>query len=113
MALSSTNLEGVVDAQVIALEEELAGRAVDEFKGRVSALLEEGHSQLILDCKQLRILSSEGLEALLWVIEEVQRNGGLVKIATLGPIPRKVFELTQFNRIFEIYDEVLEALKSF
>ena len=113
MSVSGTNLEGVVDAKIITLEEEMAGRVVEEFKSQVASALEDGQVQLILDCKNLRFLNSEGLEAFLWVIEEVERAGGLIKIASLGKIPQKIFELTQFNRIFEIYDDVLAALKNF
>ena len=47
------------------------------------------------------------------MIEEIQGTGGLVKIASLGETPTKVFEITQFNRIFETYDDVIAALKSF
>ena len=38
MSVSGTNLEGVVDAKIITLEEELTGRAVEEFKGQVASI---------------------------------------------------------------------------
>ncbi len=110
--MSGTSLEGVVDAEIIVLEEELAGKTLGDFRTRVRDALETGKNQLILDCKALNVVNSEGLETLLWVIEEVQESGGLVKIASLGKIPREVFKLTQFDRIFETYDDVIAALKS-
>ena len=112
MAVGGANLEGVVDAQIITVSEELIGKAVNEFKDQVTTVLEAGHHNIILDCKALKLLDSQGLEALLWLIEEVQTAGGMVKIASLEKIPRKVFEITQFHRIFDIYDDVIAALKS-
>lgn len=112
MAVGGTNLEGVVDAQIITLSEELVAKTLNEFKDQVTSVLDLGHCNIILDCKALKLLDSQGLEAMLWLIEEVQTAGGMVKIASLEKIPRKVFEITQFNRIFDIYDDVIAALKS-
>jgi anti-anti-sigma factor len=110
---TGANLESIVDAEIVPIDEELTGKGISEFKSRMSGAIEAGHRQIILDCKKLKILNSEGLEALLWSIEEVQNAGGLVKLASLGRNPTKVFEVTQFDRIFEIYDDVIAALKSF
>lgn len=110
---TGANLESIVDAEIIPLEEELTGKGISEFKSRVSGAVEAGHRQIILDCKKLKIVNSEGLDTLLWAIEEVQNAGGLVKLASLSRNPTKVFEITQFDRIFEIYDDVIAALKNF
>jgi anti-sigma B factor antagonist len=113
MVVSGSNLEGVVDAEIIALEEELTGKNGAELKAQVNQALEEDHRQFILDCTAMNTINSEGMEILLWIVEEVHSLGGVVKIASLGRIPKKIFELTQFNRIFEMYDDVITALKSF
>lgn len=106
------NLDGVVDAEIIKIEEELKGKYLEYLKEQIRLTLDQGHNQLILDCKGMKILNSEGLETLLWIIEEVQSAGGLVKIASLKKKPRKIFEITQFDLIFDIYDDVIAALKS-
>ena len=113
MGVKAANLEGVVDAEVLTLEEELTGKAVDEFRARVEELLEGGKSQFVLDLAPLKVVSSQGLEALLWVVEEAQAAGGAAKIASPGPTVCKIFELVQFDHVFEIYGDVLEALKNF
>lgn len=112
MAVESTNLEGVVDAEIITLEEELNGKTIEAFRGQIEAAFERGRNQVILDCKALKSISSEGLEGLLWMLDEVHARGGLVKIANLGKVPRKIFEITQFNRVFDVYDDVIAALKN-
>ena len=112
MSLGGTNLDSVVDAEIITLEEELTGKTVDHFKEQVTAAIDKGHRHLILDCKALKTLNSEGLEAMLWFIEEVQNTDGLCKLASLGPTPTKIFEITQFDKIFELYEDVISAVKS-
>ena len=89
-----------------------AARLFAQTPNQLEAALEQGRRQIILDCKALKIVNSEGLEALLWAIETAQGSGGLVKIASLGETPKKVFEITQFDRVFEIYEDVIAALKS-
>jgi len=112
MGTKGTSIESVVDAEIVSVGEELTGKTLGEFRGQVTDIIEEGRGQIILDCKALKIVNSEGLDALLWVIEEVQKLGGCVKIASLGLAPRKIFEITQFDRIFELYDDVIAALRS-
>ncbi|MHC4943428.1 MAG: STAS domain-containing protein [Planctomycetota bacterium] len=109
---ATTNIDGVVAAEIIVLEEELTAKSLETFRAQVQLAFEKGQNQLILDCNKLRIISSEGLEAFLSLLEEAQILGGQVKIASLGREPRKVFEITQFNRIFELYDDVISALKN-
>jgi anti-anti-sigma factor len=109
---ATTNIDGVVAAEIIALEEELTAKSLETFRAQVQLVFEKGQHQLILDCKKLRVISSEGLEALLALLEEAQAMGGQVKVASLDKVPLKVFEITQFDRIFEIYDDVISALKN-
>ncbi|MFH2000372.1 MAG: STAS domain-containing protein [Planctomycetota bacterium] len=112
MSQGTTNLDGVVEAEIITLAEDLTSKNTSEFRAQVSLALEEGKNQMILDCKALKTISSEGLETLLWVIEEVHATGGVVKIAALGKTPEKIFNITQFDRIFDIYSDVIAALKN-
>jgi len=112
MAVEGTSIDGVVNAEIIAVQEELTGKTVEEFQGQIRACLEKGRTQFILDCKALKQLSSAGLEALLQALVEAQALGGTIKIAALGKTPRKVFEITQFHRIFDLYDDVIAALKN-
>jgi anti-sigma B factor antagonist len=112
MGMGGTNLDSIVDAEIITIAEDLNGKTVDEFKGQVTTAIEKGHRHIILDCKVLKNLNSEGLESLLWFLEEVQKADGLCKVASLGQTPAKIFEITQFDKIFELYDDVISAVKS-
>jgi len=112
MSLGNAGLDGVVDAEIIKIDDELTGKTTEDFKAQVTDLFEKGQNQLILDCKAMKTINSEGLEALLWVIEEIQNAGGVVKIASLQKNAIKIFEITQFNLIFDTYEDVIAALKS-
>ncbi len=109
---SSTNIESVVDAEVVEIDEELCSRSIQYFKEGMEDLFEEGKRLFVLDFSKVKIVDSKGLETLLWAIEEVQERGGLIKIACLGVTVKKVFEITQFDRIFEIHIDVISAMKA-
>jgi anti-sigma B factor antagonist len=56
---------------------------------------------------------STGLEALLGTLEALQALGGDLKIASRNPLNRKVLEITRLDQQLEVFDSVLEAVKSF
>ncbi len=109
----TTNIEGVVKPELIEIEEEFSVRIVNAFKESVSEALERGRWHFVIDFSKTKSADSASLEMLLWAVEEIQGKGGLVKICALGEVMKKVFEITQFDRIFEVYDDVLSAVKTF
>ncbi len=110
---SVTNLESVVKAEIIELEEEYLSRNTQAFTESVTDAIERGRRLIVVDCHRCKSVDSASLESLLWAIEEIQDRGGLMKIACLNDTMKKVFEITQFDRIFEVYDDVLYAVKAF
>ncbi len=110
---AGTNLESVVKAEVIELEDEFLAKNVLAFKESVTDAIERGRRLIVVDCHACKNVDSASLESLLWAIEEIQDRGGLMKIACLNDTMKRVFEITQFDRIFEIYDDVLYAVRAF
>jgi anti-anti-sigma factor len=72
-----------------------------------------GHRQLVLDLDDAEILDSVGLEMLLETQETFQEKGGDLKLVASNPVNRKILEIIRFDRLFEVYDSVLDAVRSF
>jgi anti-anti-sigma regulatory factor len=58
-------------------------------------------------------LTSGGLEAMLEVHEKLRDLGGDLKIATTNRYNRKILEMTRLDQQLDVFDSVIEAVKSF
>lgn len=68
---------------------------------------------LVLDLDHTELIDSVGLESLLGVRDRLRERGGAVKIATTNPTNRKILEITRLDLQFEVFDSVIDAVKSF
>lgn len=70
----------------------------------------DGRTKLILDCEELAYISSMGLGMLVRVNSRMKKIGGEVKLAAVhGPVAQ-VLKVVGFNKLFEIYPTVEEAV---
>jgi anti-anti-sigma factor len=98
---------------VLAASPVLTKNEVDEF-GRIgSEQVRAGVRWFILDLAKLTYLDSRGLEGLLDFQEEVEERGGCVKVAGLKGPCRQIFEMVRFDKKFETFETVHDALRSF
>lgn len=68
---------------------------------------------LLLDFERVNYLSSAVLTELLRINEAVQEAGGRLRLCALNQDIRKVFEITNLDRIFVIYGAPDEAEERF
>jgi anti-sigma B factor antagonist len=79
----------------------------------VQPLLETDRPRIVFDCSQLQHVDSAGIELLLQCIEEAMKRDGDIKLAEVSPSLNAVLELMRVDRLFEIFDTVEEATRSF
>ncbi|NOK60415.1 MAG: anti-sigma factor antagonist [Chloroflexi bacterium AL-W] len=104
---------------VVAVVGRLDAASAPQFKQTIDALFEEGRYRLVFDLVDLEYISSPGLRVLIearkrardWKVTALE--GGDVRIANLPPRIKEVFDLTGFTSLFEIYDDLTEAVGSF
>jgi anti-sigma B factor antagonist len=106
------NLPSEVFGSVIVVHtpEELGTDQCNEFKSYVAGLEQKS---LVLDLDGTEVLDSQGLAALLEVQEELRQEGGDVRIAATNSANRKIFEITRLDQQLEVFDSVIDAVKSF
>ncbi|MBV5326029.1 MAG: STAS domain-containing protein [Chlorobium sp.] len=64
---------------------------------------------IVIDLSNLDFLDSSGLGALVEIARKKREKGSDVKLACMNEKVRKVFEITQAYRLFDIYDDVEAA----
>ena len=95
---------------VVHAPEELGEEQADNV---VSHLMSLDRRNVVLDIDATEMIDSKGLESLLNVQRELREEGGEIKISTTNPVNRKILEITRLDDELEIYESVLEAVRSF
>src|SRR5574340_788247 len=109
---SDMNLPSEIFGDVIVVHtpEELGADQCGDFESYAATLEQKN---LVLDLDGTEVVDSQGLGALLEVQEKLRREGGDVKIAATNPTNRKIFEITRLDQHLEVFDSVIDAVKSF
>jgi len=97
---------------------EISGRITlgDEsqlLRTRIKELLAQGKTRLILDLAQVSYIDSAGLGTLVGGYTSAYNLGAIMKLANLTKKFHEQLNITKLVTIFDVYDTVEEALKSF
>ncbi|MFP4058271.1 MAG: STAS domain-containing protein [Candidatus Brocadiia bacterium] len=65
---------------------------------------------LVIDLDEVELLSSSVLGKLIRLLKRTRQRGGRLRLCSIRPSILEVFEITQLNKVFEIYPDADEAL---
>lgn len=105
--------EAHLAATVISITGEFMADDADQFQRNVREIGENFNKNIIIDCSELGLIDSVGLESLLWLSDELNSNGHKLKFAAVSNTVQRVFELTRLARVFSTHESVEEAARSF
>jgi anti-anti-sigma factor len=66
---------------------------------------------LILDLRQVDRLASRGLRSLAFAWRELA-EGGIIAVCGLKPVLREIFAISQYDKLFEVYDDAAAAYRA-
>jgi anti-sigma B factor antagonist len=69
--------------------------------------------QIVLDLNDVEQIDSAGLTAIVNSQETLRALGGDVKISTTSTVNRKILEITRLDRQLEVFESVIDAVKSY
>jgi anti-sigma B factor antagonist len=107
------------------LRHEKEGISILDLKGRLVVgdcnLLREkvneevaaGHSQIILNLKDVDYIDSTGLGIMVICFTSLQKTGGKVKLANLNRRNIELLLLTKLSTVFELFGDEQSAVNSF
>jgi anti-anti-sigma factor len=98
------------DVVVVHTPEEMGRDHADALSQFVGTLK---HNQVVLDVDNTELIDSDGLESILECQERLRELNGDVKIATTNHINRKIFEITRLDEQLEVFESVIDAVKSY
>ncbi len=96
---------------VLRLTGELVAEAVDTLRRACADRLTTA-PRLVLDLRMLERVDSAGLEALLWLSEEVTRRAGQLRIVRPGGQPQAALHATRIERHMAMHATLESAARS-
>jgi anti-sigma B factor antagonist len=97
---------------IVTLNGALNARSAEEAKQIFRDLAEKGVAQVIVDLQSVPFIDSSGLAALVSGLKTLGGEASNLKLAAPQSQAKLLFELTMFDRVFEIHDSVNDALNS-
>ncbi len=94
-------------------EERLDAHNSGELKSEMQKMFEEGRKDILVDLKDVRFIDSSGLGALVSGFKNAISHQGNLKLSSLQPQVKSMFELTRLHRVFEIFSSSSEALDNY
>lgn len=94
---------------VIRLEGDLDALGTRQINEAFSAATFDRRRQTVVDLSSVTYMSSSGLAMLVTQGRALQLGGGALYLAGPNEVVRRVFELSAFDTLFEIYASLEEA----
>ena len=91
----------------------MGGDDTKEFNELLHKLIDEGKKNIIVDLSEVKFMNSSGLGMLISGLTTMKRENGSIKLASVTEKIESLLIITKLITIFEIYDSVDEAVKSF
>jgi anti-sigma B factor antagonist len=98
---------------VVVLTGDLDVSSAPLLRDLLQQLIDEGQNQFLLDLSGVGFIDSSGLGIFVNAYKKTRSAGGAVRLFNPQESVRKVFSLTQTDKVFPIYDSLEDALRGF
>lgn len=89
------------------------GEATSKLRDVVGSLVAEGHKSLLLNLQDVLHIDSSGIGELMMAYTSVRNRGGDLKLLNLNKNVRNLLQVTRLFTVFEVHDDLQQAVKSF
>lgn len=91
----------------------MGGPDAAELNTLLHKLLDEGKKNVVIDLSNVKFINSSGLGILISALTTMRNGGGDLKLANVTEKIQSLLMITKLILIFEHYDTVEEAVKSY
>ncbi len=98
------------DIHLLKLIGPLSGAVSEEIKQTIKGIYDQGAKQIIVNLEEVPFIDSRGLAVLAVGLKFPGYDDRTFRLVAPQPQPKLVFELTGFDRIFQIFDNVADAV---
>lgn len=95
---------------VVAVSGEIDIFTAPELKAALSAAIESGATEVVVDLSETRFLDSSALGVLIGVVKKLRHVDGHLTVVNTEPSTARTFEITGLDKIFAIVETRDEAL---
>jgi anti-sigma B factor antagonist len=89
------------------------GEESNQLRTKLKDLLSQGKTRLVLDLAEVTYIDSAGLGTLVAGFTSAQNQGASLKLANLTKRFHEQLNITKLVTVFDVYDNVENAVKSF
>jgi len=111
LKLTDRDVDGVtvvtLDGRVVLGEESSA------LREKVKALLAQGKKKLVLDMKNVSMIDSSGLGALVSAFSTAKTAGALLRLSSLSERSNQLLQMTKLLTVFEVSTTEADAVRAF
>lgn len=100
-------LNGVL---VIQLMGRLDGLTSKSFVEKTNSPEHSSHARIVLNCKDLSYISSEGLRVILMTAKKAKSLGGALTLCDMNPSVSEVMAISGFGELLGVHNSVDEAI---
>lgn len=101
------------DVEIVFLNGRLDAYNSNLVENKLDELIDSGKIKMVADLSGVEYISSSGLRVMLSSLKKLDKLGGILKLSSLQPYVKEVFEIAGFTQLFQIYDSEDEAVNSF
>ena len=104
----------ISDVMVVELVGSLDVSLQSDLKGKLTKVFAENQDgDVVLDFQKVNFIDSSCLGVLVAFARKLRGTKSDIKLVNLTEDVRSIFQITRLDKIFEIFDEVQEAVNSF
>ena len=89
------------------------GDESNQLRTKLKDILSQGKTRIVLDLAEVSYIDSAGLGTLVAGFTSAQNQGANLKLANLTKRFREQLNITKLVTIFDVYENVQDAVKSF
>jgi anti-sigma B factor antagonist len=88
--------------------------AIQQIGEEISSLIEQSaNPKILISFSSVEHLSSAALGTLITINNKVRQKAGQLRLSNIDPQIYEVFVITRLNKLFQIFDDVDQAVDSF
>jgi len=97
-------------ATVVKLSGHISASEAEELSSYFNDLIEQGADLVVIDLKDVEIITSDGLGVLIRTRKALTESGGKLYLCGIHGNVLEVFQMTRLDKIFAVYDTPDSAL---
>jgi anti-sigma B factor antagonist len=103
----------VGSVNVVSPAGRLDAYASGEMEKKINLLVDMPQIALVVNLEKLEYISSSGLRVLLAGLKRAKKAQGDMRLASLQPYVKEVFDMAGFTQLFKMFDKEEDAIGSF